>query len=402
MSLYEPSTAKISPTLKAMRRVITGVDAQGRSVITHEGQAPGQHENDQWPGRGYTDFWVWRKTPQPLHGREDTGLWPDEFPGPAPGGHLRVVHWLSKEGRPGTVPVVPPHAPKRVGVGGRSWDRGGGNNTCISDMHKTESVDFGIVLEGERILVCDDRETTIRPGDIVVQVGAWHLWNSEAKGCHMAFDMVSAAFSGTPDGNHGLQEKDVQVLRVPEGKALPAGVKPQRRIVTIDREPGRSVIVSDGASPDVRVDPARPGFALHRLWVIETHPAPIVPESLQLPHVLVPPPRGTVLNVLTLPPDAAWRGKAGVEQAQAFYASVGAQAIATCGSIEGHPYSQNSDTVEFLVVTEGEVTLVLDTGETTLKAGEIGVVRGGNRALANRTGRPAVVAIATHDAVAGS
>ena len=401
MSIYEPSDAKASSTLKAMRRVITGVNTQGQSVITHEGQAPGQHENDKIPGRGYTDFWVWRQTPQPLGGGEDTGLWPDEFPGPPAGGHLRVVHWLSDNGKPGAVPVVPPHPPVRVGVGGHSWDRGGGNNSCISDMHKTESVDFGIVLEGERILVCDGGQTAIAPGDIVVQVGAWHLWDSSRVGCNMAFDMVPAVFSGEPSGNHGLQEKDVPVMH-PVPAQLPAGVKPQRRIVTIDREPGKSVIVSDGPSPDVRTDPARPGFALHRVWVIETHPAPIVPESLQLPHVLVPPVKGTTLNVLTLPPDADWQGRAGADQARAFYASLGASSIATCGSIPGHPYSHRSNTVDFLIVTEGEVTLVLDTGETTLRAGEIGVVRGGNNALANRTGRPAVVAIAAHEATSGN
>jgi len=399
MSIYEPSTAQQSTTLKTMRRVITGVNAQGQSVITHEGNAPGQHENSKIAGRGFTDFWVWRKTPQPQQGSEDTGLWPDEFPGPPPGGHLRVVHWLSDNGTPGAVPVTPPHPPVRVGVGGHSWDRGGGNNSCISDMHKTESVDFGIVLEGERILVCDGGQTAIAKGDIVIQVGAWHLWDSSRLGCHMAFDMVPAVFSGEPTGFHGLQEKDVPVMKPVAGQ-LPAGVRPQRRIVTIDREPGKSVIVSDGASPDVRTDPARPGFALHRVWVLETHPAPIVPESLQLPYVLVPPPKGTTLNVLTLPPDADWQGQAGVEQAKAFYASLGESAIATCGSIPGHPYSHKSLTVDFLVVTEGAITLVLETGETTLQAGEIGVVRGGNYALANHTGAPAVVAVASHDAVA--
>ena len=399
MTIYEPSAAKASNTLKAMRRIITGVNAQGLSAITHEGNAPGQHENDKIPGRGYTDFWVWRKTPQPLHGTEDTGLWPDEFPGPPSGGHLRVVHWLSDKGKPGAVPVVPPHPPVRVGDG-HSWDRGGGNNSCISDMHKTESVDFGIVLEGERIVVCDDRQTAIGKGDIVVQVGAWHLWDSSRLGCHMAFDMVPAVFSGEPTGLHGLQEKDVPVMKPVAGQ-LPIGVRPQRRIVTIDREPGKSVIVSDGASPDVRIDPARPGFALHRVWVIESHPAPIVPESLQLPYVLVPPHKGTTLNVLTLPPDASWQGKAGVKQAKAFYASLGESSIATCGSIPGHPYSHKSNTVDFLVVTEGEVTLVLEAGETKLKAGEIGVVRGGNYALANRTDMPAVVSLASHDAATG-
>ena len=109
-----------------------------------------------------------------------------------------------------------------------------------------------------------------------------------------------------------------------------------------------------------------------------------------------------MLNVLNVPPDEAWQGRAGVAQAQAWYASIGAQAAATCGSLPGHPCSQRSRTVDFLVVTEGEITLVLDTGHTTLKAGEIGVVRGGNHAIANRSGRPAVVAVASHDAVEGA
>ena len=90
-----------------------------------------------------------------------------------------------------------------------------------------------------------------------------------------------------------------------------------------------------------------------------------------------------------------------MEQAKAFYASLGESSIATCGSIPGHPYSHKSNTVDFLVVTEGEVTLVLEAGETKLKAGEIGVVRGGNYALANRTDMPAVVSLASHDAAAG-
>lgn len=401
MAFSSSSPPALSDTLKAMRRVITGVDAQGRSTVSVEGRAPGQHENASYKGRGFTDFWVWRKTPQPLHGRDDTGLWPDEFPGPAGGGHLRVVHWLSDGGQPDKVPpIVPPHDPKRAADGGRSWDRGGGNNFCISDMHKTESIDFGIVLEGERILVCDEGETTIRPGDIVIQVGAWHLWNSSAKGCHMAFDMFSADF-GPGDGHHGLQEHDVPLVQPRPGQVRPAGVKPQRRVITIDHEPGRSKIVSDAPSPDVRLDPARPGYALQRMWVVAGHPAPMVPESLQMPHVLIPPQRGTVLNVVTLPPDANWQGRATAQDAQAFYAAQGASSIATCGSIPGHVYSQRSNTVDFLVVTEGEVTLVLDTGEATLKAGEIGVVRGGNHALANRSGRPAVVAISSHDAVPG-
>ena len=388
--------------LKDIHRVITGVDSQGQSVVTWEGVAPGKHESKH-PGRGHTDFWVWRDTPQPLNGKEDAGLWHDEFPGPRQGGHLRVVHWLSKGDDPSKVPpTVPAHPPKVAAVSGttevvdgRSWDRGGGNNYCVSDNHKTESVDFGIVLEGERIIVLDDYETAILPGDIVVQVGAWHLWDSSRIGCLMAFDMVSSNFH---DGGKGLQQGNDPVMLPNPNQKLPAGVKPQRRIVTIDKVEGQSSLVTDSFSPDVRTDPARPGFAMQRVWVINGHPAPIVSETLHLPYLLTPPVKGAVLNSYTIPPDSSWRGKAGVNEAKAYYASLNAASIATCGSIKDHPYSQKSKTVEFAIVTEGELTLVLDHQETTLKAGEIGVIRGGNYAWSNRTGQPAVVVVATHDA----
>ncbi len=53
---------------------------------------------------------------------------------------------------------------------------------------------------------------------------------------------------------------------VPAGDLkLPAGVKPVRRIVTIDKEPNKSTLVSDRPAPDVRTDPARPGFA--SMWL---------------------------------------------------------------------------------------------------------------------------------------
>jgi ribonucleotide monophosphatase NagD (HAD superfamily) len=38
-------------------------------------------------------------------------------------------------------------------------------------MHRTETVDYGIVIEGELVLIMDEGETTVRAGDIVVQRG---------------------------------------------------------------------------------------------------------------------------------------------------------------------------------------------------------------------------------------
>ena len=65
--------------------------------------------------------------------------------------------------------------------------------------------------------------------------------------------------------------------------------KPVRRIVTIDDARGASHAVEDAPSPDVRTDPARPGYASTRIWVTTASP-PIVPkryqDALLLPHML--------------------------------------------------------------------------------------------------------------------
>jgi len=49
-------------------------------------------------------------------------------------------------------------------------------------------------------------------------------------------------------------------------------------------------------------------------------------------------------------------------------------------------------------VIEGEIVLVLDTQETVLRPGDVVIQRGTNHAWSNRSGKPAVVSIASHDA----
>ena len=54
-------------------------------------------------------------------------------------------------------------------------------------------------------------------------------------------------------------------------------------------------------------------------------------------------------------------------------------------------------TLDFIIVQEGEVVLVLDTQEVTLRKGDFIVQRGTRHAWSNRTDKPAVLAIASHD-----
>ena len=58
---------------------------------------------------------------------------------------------------------------------------------------------------------------------------------------------------------------------------------------------------------------------------------------------------------------------------------------------------QKTHTLDFCLVLEGEIKLVLDTEEVTLKAGDTFVRRGTNHAWSNRSNHPCVIAFSSHD-----
>jgi hypothetical protein len=63
-------------------------------------------------------------------------------------------------------------------------------------VHRTQSVDYGIVLSGEVVLVLDDSETVLRAGDVAVQRGTSHRWeNRTAETARMAFILIDGAFA---------------------------------------------------------------------------------------------------------------------------------------------------------------------------------------------------------------
>ena len=180
--------------------------------------------------------------------------------------------------------------------------------------------------------------------------------------------------------------------------SVPA-VKPVRRIVTIEDHDGESTAIADGPSPDVRTDPARPGYASTRIWVTDRTPARIqgVRETLDMAHRLEPPPGGSVCRVVTFPPDRSFRGRVTAQDVADFFRAMGSPAASTYGPDAPHPYMQKTDTLDFCLVLEGEITLVLDTQEVALRAGDTVVQRGANHAWSNRSDQPCVVAFSSHD-----
>jgi quercetin dioxygenase-like cupin family protein len=73
-----------------------------------------------------------------------------------------------------------------------------------SPMHRTNSIDYGIVLSGKVELELDDGlVTTAGPGDIIVQRGTMHLWRnrSATETCRIVFVLIEAKpvlFDGVP------------------------------------------------------------------------------------------------------------------------------------------------------------------------------------------------------------
>ncbi len=173
-----------------------------------------------------------------------------------------------------------------------------------------------------------------------------------------------------------------------------------RRIVTIDDAGGRSVAIADGPSPDVRTDPARPGFSSTRIWVTDATPVTIKRgrDPLALPHSIEPPPRGSVCRIVTFPPDDTFRGKVGAKEVAAYFRAMGSPAASTYAPAAAHPYMQKTRTLDFCLVLEGEITLVLDTEEVHLSAGDTVVQRGTNHAWSNRSNRLCTIAMSSHDA----
>jgi mannose-6-phosphate isomerase-like protein (cupin superfamily) len=58
-------------------------------------------------------------------------------------------------------------------------------------MHRTKTIDYGIVLSGEVYLVLDKEETLLRAGDVVVQRGTNHAWSNRSdQPCRMAFILI--------------------------------------------------------------------------------------------------------------------------------------------------------------------------------------------------------------------
>ena len=148
------------------RRIVTGHLADGRSVIVEDGPVP---HTRTLPGAIFDEVWATDAAPAPL--------------GPMPAGEPTTASPAIGPGHPGgTIVRMIDFLP--LSAGG-----------VRSPMHRTRTIDYGVVVEGEVTLILSDSETTLRKGDVVVQRGTDHAWENRSTGtATMVFVLIDAAF----------------------------------------------------------------------------------------------------------------------------------------------------------------------------------------------------------------
>lgn len=168
-----------------------------------------------------------------------------------------------------------------------------------------------------------------------------------------------------------------------------------RRIVTGHDEQGRAVVLEDGYAPNVRHDASRPGYYLTQLWQTPTAPAPIDngADPTLGPVSLAPPELGTVVRIIEFPPAGLELRDVDTDAAKQAFSMFGGQHALTGqdGGKQRHPFMHRTETIDYAIVLSGEITMLLDESEVTLRAGEVLIQRGTNHAWTNRTDEPARV-----------
>ncbi len=176
----------------AIHRVVTGHDADGKAIFASNGPLSTIRELESIPGMIFHEVWETRGSPAPVDNCPDPTSGPLKHQAPKHGTLLRFVDFppdssylaeaearmkhLFEEVNDVTALTVKPDSPHPM-------------------MHRSEAVDYGIVIEGEMTDVLDDSEVLLKPGSVVVQRGTNHAWaNRSDKMCRVLYVQISGEY----------------------------------------------------------------------------------------------------------------------------------------------------------------------------------------------------------------
>ncbi|MFT3682250.1 MAG: cupin domain-containing protein [Ferruginibacter sp.] len=164
-----------------------------------------------------------------------------------------------------------------------------------------------------------------------------------------------------------------------------------RRIVTGHDADKKAIIISDAPPTRSQLIGGPGGPTFFEVWHTVEAPALIHPQPDETDEqrlMLAPPKNGTRIRVIEFPPESeAIKNLTGAAAAEKFKTMGGEQASTSSEAGAPHPLMHRTQTVDYGIVLEGEITMILDRGETTIKAGDIIIQNGTNHAWANRSGK---------------
>jgi hypothetical protein len=165
---------------------------------------------------------------------------------------------------------------------------------------------------------------------------------------------------------------------------------PIRRIVTGHDARGAAIVSEVGALSKVVAIDKIPGTIFHEVWSTSGSPARIDngPDPTQGDLRLPPPENGTRIRFVDIPPDTEEFLTHGAQRMQDAFAQVGDASASTVRADSPHPLMHRTESVDYGVVIDGEITLVLDDSEVALHQGDVVIQRGTNHAWANRSSKP--------------
>ena len=162
-----------------------------------------------------------------------------------------------------------------------------------------------------------------------------------------------------------------------------------RRVVTGHDKNGKTIVLSDEVVDRVYRNPVRPGHKSTDLWKTTAMPAPITLEESDPCAAIMDfvPPMGVKIRISELEPEVESIRGLSQDEAASWYKDSGHTPASTFGKGGRHPLLHRTETVDYAVVLEGEMTLVMDDQDIVLKQGDVVVQRGTNHAWSNRSGR---------------